>query len=354
MIVIGADTHKRTHTFAAVDAATGELLRRADGRRRRARDHAALLRWARGARRRAGVGDRGLPARVGRAWSGFWSARGERVVRVAPKLMAGARRGARERGKSDRIDALAVARAALREGVDALPAAHLDGAELEIRLLVDHRERPGRRALALSNAPALASARSLARARAARPARWTRRSWLARLARRLARRRADRRVRIARDELRRIRELTRADHGARARARRARRRRSRRELLAEPGCGPLTAAKLIGEIAGAERFATDAKLARAAGVAPIPAPPGSTRPPPPRPRRQPPAQPRAAPHRHHQRPLPPATPRLPRPQASPKARPAREALRCLKRHLARRVWHILRDAPPPTQPSTLT
>jgi hypothetical protein len=42
------------------------------------------------------------------------------------------------------------------------------------------------------------------------------------------------------------------------------------QLLDEPGFGPLTAAKLVGEIAGAARFASDAKLARAAGLAPIP------------------------------------------------------------------------------------
>src|ERR671938_500788 len=41
------------------------------------------------------------------------------------------------------------------------------------------------------------------------------------------------------------------------------------QLLAEVGCGPLTAAKLIGEIAGADRFATDAKLARTGGAAQI-------------------------------------------------------------------------------------
>ena len=48
------------------------------------------------------------------------------------------------------------------------------------------------------------------------------------------------------------------------------------QLLAERGCGPLTAAKLIGEIAGADRFATDAKLARTGGAAPIPASSGNT------------------------------------------------------------------------------
>src|ERR671918_2448596 len=48
------------------------------------------------------------------------------------------------------------------------------------------------------------------------------------------------------------------------------------QLLSEPGFGPLIAAKLVGEIAGAQRFATPAKLARAAGVAPIPASSGNT------------------------------------------------------------------------------
>ena len=67
--------------------------------------------------------------------------RGETVVRLPPRLMADARRGVRERGKSDPIDALAIARAALREGIETLPTARLAGPELEIRLLGLHRER---------------------------------------------------------------------------------------------------------------------------------------------------------------------------------------------------------------------
>ena len=55
--------------------------------------------------------------------------------------MAGARRSSRERGKSDLIDAVQVARAALREGLDELPVAQLAGPELDVWLLVDHRER---------------------------------------------------------------------------------------------------------------------------------------------------------------------------------------------------------------------
>jgi hypothetical protein len=42
-------------------------------------------------------------------------------------------------------------------------------------------------------------------------------------------------------------------------------------LRAEPGFGPLIAATLVGEIAGAQRSGAAAKLARAAGVAAIPA-----------------------------------------------------------------------------------
>jgi|tagenome__1003787_1003787.scaffolds.fasta_scaffold20983595_7 hypothetical protein len=77
------------------------------------------------------------------------------------------------------------------------------------------------------------------------------------------------RVRIARDQRRRIPELSQTIKALEAEiaqlvARIAPQR------LSEPGFGPLTAAKLVGEIAGADRFATDAKLARATGIAPIP------------------------------------------------------------------------------------
>ena len=65
-------------------------------------------------------------------------AAGERIKRVPPKLMAQARDSARTYGKSDPIDALAVARAALRH--PDLPVAQLDGPARELRLLVDHRE----------------------------------------------------------------------------------------------------------------------------------------------------------------------------------------------------------------------
>src|SRR5918996_1001418 len=138
MIVIGADPHKVTHTAAAVDGATGEL-RSSETVAARDAGHARLLAWAKelDAERIWAIED---CRHVSGALERFLVERGERVVRVAPKLMAGARRSARERGKSDPIDAAAVAAAALREGPETLPCAHLDERSLELKLLLDHRE----------------------------------------------------------------------------------------------------------------------------------------------------------------------------------------------------------------------
>src|SRR5215213_562917 len=188
--------------------------------------------------------------------------------------MSDARRAGRERGKSDRIDALAVARAALREGIGALPSAQLAGVELDIRLLVDHRERLIRSRVALNNDLLWHLHDLWPELKLAGGALFSKK-WSTRIARRLAGAEQTARVRIARDELRRLRELTVAARELEAEiaelvARVA------PQLLSEPGFGPLTAAKLLGEIAGAQRFATEAKLARAAGIAPIPVSSGKT------------------------------------------------------------------------------
>jgi transposase len=258
--------------------------------------------------------------------------------------MAGARRSARERGKSDPIDAVAVARAALREGVDRLPQARLEGRSLEIRLLLDHHDD-------------LIADRSDEQRRL----RWhlhdlfddfsvpagalDREVWLAKIARRLARCEQTVRVRIAREQVRSIRDATR-------RVRQLEREITQLieleapQLLAEVGCGALTAAKLVGEIAGADRFRTDAQLARAAGVAPIPASSGRHN----RHRldRGGNRQLNLALHRlavNKGRWDPDTAAYLARKQDEGKNR--MEALRCLKRHLARRVWHLL-NHPNPT------
>lgn len=337
MIVIGADTHKRSHTVAAVSEATGRVLAdRTVAARRRAFEE--LLIWARGLEDAERVWAIEDCRHVSGALERFLLGRGERVVRVPPKLMAGARKSARERGKSDVIDAVAIARAAIRERLDTLPVAQLAGAELDVRLLVDHRERLVAQRTALIN-DLRWGLHDLWPEFEIPPRALTGGRWRERVAGRLQRAEQTARVRIARDELRRIRELTRSIDALEA------------ELvplvadlapglLAERGCGVLTAAKLIGEIAGVGRFATDAKLARTAAAAPIPASSGRSD----RHRldRGGNRQLNCALHRlaiSKARLDPETAAYLARKQAEGKTR--REALRCLKRHLARRVFKLL-------------
>lgn len=266
MIVIGVDSHKRSHTVVAVDETGRKLAEKTVGTT--SASHLELVRWAaRFAERTWALEDcRHLSRRL----STDLLVAGERVIRVPPKLMAGARRSSREPGKSDPIDALAVARAALRED---LPAATLDGPDRDVRLLVDHREdlvaertraqnrlRWHLHELDPGSEPA---ARSLNRAVV-----------LVALERELAD--APGTVgRIARELVERIRTLTTsinelAREIARLVADLA------PSLLALTGCGPLTAAKLVGETAGIGRFRSRAAFARHNGSAPLPVWSGNT------------------------------------------------------------------------------
>ena len=224
-----------------------------------------------------------------------------------------------------------------------MPSAQLAGVELDIRLLVDHRERLIRSRVALNNDllwhlhdlwPELKLPGSALFSK----------KWSTRIARRLARAEQTARVRIARDELRRLRELTVAANELEAEIADLVDQVAP-QLLAEPGFGPLTAAKLLGEIAGAGRFATDAKLARAAGVAPIPVSSGKTN----RHRldRGGNRQLNTAIHRialTRARCHPETQDYLARKRAEGKT--GLEAMRCLKRHLTRRIWHLLQPPHP--------
>ena len=163
-------------------------------------------------------------------------------------------------------------------------------------------------------------------------------------------------VRIARDQVGRCRRLTR-EVGALERELQRRLQDEAAELLELPGCGVLTAAQLLGEVAGIERFASDGKLAKHSGSAPLSASSGQTR----RHRlnRTGNRQLNCALHRiaiTQARIHDPARQYLARKQAEGKSR--REALRCLKRHLARVVFRTLRaiaarkPALSPTPPQT--
>jgi transposase len=265
MMVFGVDPHKQTHTAVAAD----ELGRKKAAKTVRARrdGHRELIAWAR------------ETAPGGRLWAvedvrhvagGLIRellAAGEQVVFVPPKLMAGARKGGRERGKSDPIDALAIARAALREDAD-LPAARLDEQVRPVRLLSDHRDdlvaertrvinrlRWMVHDLAPDLAPkpgALTSARrraGLAAGLAALPDTAGRRIALSQLARITAL----------------TTEITGLEHDLAALVAAL-----VPELLQVTGVSTITAARILGETGDIRRFKSQAAYARHNGTAPIP------------------------------------------------------------------------------------
>jgi transposase len=337
-VVIGVDPHKQTHTAVAVRSETGEVVEEVTAAAR-AKGHEELVGWAREL-----SGDRLWALEdvrsVSRGLERLLVARGERVVRVPPKLMAGARRGARAFGKSDSIDALAIARAAL--GHPDLPVALEDQEAREIKLLVDHRET-----LVRQRTEAQDRLRWLLHAidpEMSVPAgALDRKVWLDRVERRLARAAQSVEMRIARDLVSRCRALT-IDANELEREVALRVARYAPQLLELKGCGALIAGKLIGETAGIGRFRTDAQLARLAGVAPLDASSGQQR--------------RHRLNRHGNRQLNTALHKLavvqgrwdPRARAYLERRQTEgktrlEALRCLKRLLARVVFRLLRQDP---------
>lgn len=263
MVTLGIDAHKRTHTVVAVDE-VGRQLGALTTSATTTAEHLAMLRWAErfDGERSWAVEDcrhlsRRLEADLVRA--------GERIVRVPPKLMAQARDSARTYGKSDPIDALAVARAALRH--PDLPTAQLDGPARELRLLVDHREDLVNERTRCINrlrwhlheldpswdptARSLTSFRSLD----AVAARLTELDGMT--------------ARIARDIVVQARELTvreRALHHEIT----ERTKPLAPTLLAIVGVGALTAAKIVAETADVRRFKSKDAFARHNGTAPLP------------------------------------------------------------------------------------
>lgn len=262
MVIIGIDAHKRSHTAVIVDPLGKQMAVKTIGTT--SSDHLALLAWAneRDDRERLwAIEDcRHLSRRLERDLL----AAGEQVVRVPPKLMAHARDSARTFGKSDPIDALSIARAALRE--TDLPIARLEGIEREIRLLVDHRED-----LVAERTRVISRLRwhlhELDPAWAA-PAKFERASAFARIESHVAGFSgivAD----LAQRLLVHLRRLTQEIDDLAAEL-------TRRitavapTLLAIVGCGPLTAAKILGETAGVARFRSKDAYARHNGTAPLP------------------------------------------------------------------------------------
>jgi transposase len=263
MVILGIDAHKRTHTVVAIDQAGRELGTKTTVATT-TEAHLDLMRWADrfGPVRRFAVEDcRHLSRRL----ETDLLAAGEQIVRVPPKMMAHARDSARTYGKSDPIDALAVARAALRE--PNLPVARLDGPSRELRLLVDHREDLVRDRTAHINRLRW-HLHELDPSWDPTPRFLTRYSQLKGLAERLNGPEGMV-AHIARDLVARVHELT-VQANALEREILTRVRLLAPNLLDLPGVGGLTAAKIVAEVADARRFRSKDAFARHNGTAPLP------------------------------------------------------------------------------------
>jgi transposase len=264
MVTLGIDAHKRSHTIVAIDE-VGRHLGVKTTTSTTTDAHLEMIRWADqfGTNRQWAVEDcRHLSRRL----EADLLAAGERLVRVPPKLMAHCRDAARTYGKSDPIDALAVARAALRE--PGLPTAQLDGPARELRLLVDHRDDLVRERTSHVNRlrwhlheidptwdPKPRSLNTRRHLGAVTDRLGTVSGTVARIAADLVRRIADLTATIN-DLQREITDLVTEQAPT---------------LLALPGAGALTAAKIVAETADVRRFKSKDAYARHNGTAPLPA-----------------------------------------------------------------------------------
>ena len=330
MTAIGIDTHKATLAACALD----ELGQPLDERTfpNDPAGHLALLSWANEHLPDARIGLEGS-AGFGAAAARFLVAAGREVREVPPHLSHRERQRTRRPGKTDPGDALAIARVTAREAT--LPPVRLADATREIGLLVEDRDDlvaeatrvrnrlhadlvvlvPGYGATA-ANLVAERHCRTVGRRLRSMPGIQAERARarLSRLGRLVAEAKALE-IRLA--------GLV-GDH----------------PLLRLPGAGVLVTAKLIGEAGDLGRFRSADAFAMLAGVAPIPASSGQTQ----RMRlnRGGNRQLNRALHSialtqawHHQ----PAKAYIARKRTEGKT--WREALRALKRHLARVVFKLL-------------
>jgi transposase len=265
-VVVGVDTHRGSHSFALVRVADGGLIAETRLAANRAGYREALrLAKRAGARRLWALEGAGC---YGAGLARSLAARGERVVEVArPARERGRRRG----GKSDALDALAAAREGLAGHSLATPRAA--GGREALRVLLATREgavatrraglnqlralvvsAPERLRERLHGLPRGALVRGCLRLRPRRDDQPDRYGTL--LALRSCARRVEQATREA-DELERELKRLVAEQAP--------------QLLALHGVGPITAAQLLVSWSHPGRIKSEAAFARLAGAAPIPA-----------------------------------------------------------------------------------
>lgn len=237
-----------------------------------------------------------------------------------------------------------IARAVVKDGVEEFPVAYLNQQAMEIRLLLDHRnDLVAERTRTVNRLRWHLLVLCPELERSVKPGAFDQTRELDRVDRRLRKLTAGARVRIAREQIARIRQLSRQVDELRVELLELVKS-HRPQLLAQLGCGPLVAAILIGHTAGAKQFKSDASFALLSGTAPIPCSSGKTQQ-----HRLNRGGDRQLNHALHiiaitRASHDPATKQyLARKEAEGKT--TKGALRCLKRALARRFYHLLTEPP---------
>ncbi|MFL0243259.1 IS110 family transposase [Mycobacterium sp. SMC-17] len=263
-IVIGVDAHKKMHVCVALNRQGRRVAQTTVD----ATDvgHAKALLWARTKFRRQSTLWAIEDVRVlSRRLENHLLDHGQVVVRVPTKLMARTRASGREPGKSDTLDATSAAIAAIR--YPNLPRAFHDQASYELKLLVDRR-------------------RTLVRDRAAQISRirWrihevdpdfkagpymTCEKHRLHLREFLLTQQPTVLIRMTLAEVEDLGRLTK-DIRELEKEIRARVTAIAPNTLAVPGCGYLSAARLVADAANVTRFSTEAQFASHVGIAPVP------------------------------------------------------------------------------------
>jgi transposase len=262
--VIGVDTHRDAHALAVVAAPTGGVIVLEPWLAASPHGYRRLLRLAEahapGARAFAIEGTGAYGAGLAR----FLAEQGERVHEVERPQRARARGG-----KSDTLDAVRAARALLGQERLAHPRAGGQRAALQALLCVREGALAARRAALCQLRALIVTApadlreelRSLTRARLLRRCAGMRAGGaLERRGTRLALRLLARRIQLLTAEERALKREIAALVGQLAPA-----------LLAEPGVGPITAAEVLVAWSHRGRLRSEAAFARLAGTPPIPA-----------------------------------------------------------------------------------
>ena len=333
MAVAGIDSHKDTLAVGIVDDQGRQI------------DLLEIENTPAGFHQLVGWMGRHLPARIGIEGSGSHGRpaglalndAGFDVVEVPPQMTASTRRQQRSAAKTDPIDAVVIARIALRE--NDLPPIRADGALEDLRVLVRYR----RELLAERNRIANRLHSDLEQLHPGyqqRIGRLTTERNLDR-ARRLLTGNRQTRARVARKRVTRLRQLTRQIVDLAAEIAELSRSLDT-GLTTIPGIAELSAAELLAEIGDITRYRTRAQFAMANGTAPIPASSGRID--------------RHRLNRGGNRQLnriihfvaltqisryPEGRTYYQRKQAEGKTR--KEAMRCLKRRISDRIYRTLRD-----------